>query len=54
MKVVSIRPNINYIINEKVTLRIFYDRVGNIPFTAQSYPSANTNAGFSLRFTLAQ
>jgi cell surface protein SprA len=54
MKVVSIRPNINYIINDKVTLRVFYDRVGNIPFTAQSYPSANVNAGFSLRFTLTQ
>lgn len=52
MRVISLRPNINYMLNDKVTFRIFFDRVVNKPFTSLSFPSANTNAGVSIRFTL--
>ena len=35
-------------------IRAFYERVVNTPVISTSFPSANTNMGISLRFTLAQ
>ncbi len=40
--------------NERLNVRAFYERVINTPVISTSFPSANTNMGISLRFTLAQ
>jgi cell surface protein SprA len=53
-KVVTIKFSADYLISDKFTMRMFYDRIVNTPLVALSYPTANTNFGFSLRFSLAQ
>ena len=52
-RTVSVRVNCDYAINERLTLRAFYDRIVNKPVISTSFPTANTNAGLSIRFTLA-
>lgn len=50
--VYSFRPNIDYMINEKLMLRIFYDRRQTNPFTSNSFPTIITSGGFSIRYTI--
>jgi len=49
----SIKTSADYVMNQRLNLRIFYERVVNKPVISTSFPSANTNFGISLRFTLA-
>ncbi len=44
----------DYIINERFNIRFFFDRTVNNPLISTSFPTANTSAGISIRFTLAQ
>ena len=50
--VISIRPTIEYMINEKLMLRIFYDRRQTDPATSNQFPTIITSGGFSLRYTI--
>jgi cell surface protein SprA len=50
--IISIKIAADYILNAKLNLRIFYDQILTSPVITTSFPSSNTNAGFSLRFTL--
>ena len=50
---ISLKFSADYVINSTLNLKIFYDKVITNPFISTSYPGAITNAGFSLRFTLA-
>jgi cell surface protein SprA len=52
--ILSIKTSADYVINQRLNIRAFYERVVNTPVISTSFPSANTNAGISLRFTLAQ
>lgn len=52
--VLSIKTSADYVLNQRLNVRAFYERVVNKPFISTSFPSANTNLGISLRFTLAQ
>ena len=51
-KNITIRPSLDYILNQKLNLRLFYD--GNItkPYTSQTFNTSFSNFGVSLRFTL--
>lgn len=51
-KVISIRPTIEYNINEKLMLRIFYDRRQTNPYVSNQFPTIITSGGFSLRYTI--
>jgi cell surface protein SprA len=53
-KVITISPSIDYIVNDRITLRFFYDRRQSIPYTTQSYPITTTRAGLTIRFIFAQ
>ena len=53
-RIVSIKTTADYVLSDRFNLRLFFDRVVNNPFVASSYPTANTNFGFSIRFTLTQ
>lgn len=53
-KVITISPSIDYIVNDKLTLRLFYDRRQSIPYVSNSYPITTTRAGITLRFIFAQ
>ena len=48
----SLRPTIDYMINEKLTLRIFYDTRHTTPATSNQFPTIITSGGFSLRYTI--
>jgi len=52
--ILSIKTSADYVLNERLNVRAFYERVVNTPVISTSFPSANTNVGISLRFTLAQ
>ncbi|MBL4709634.1 MAG: cell surface protein SprA, partial [Flavobacteriales bacterium] len=53
-RIFSIKFTADYKFSSKLNLRLFYDRVVNTPLISSSFPTANTNAGLSLRFTLSQ
>ena len=50
---ISIKFSTDYVVNQRLNLKIFYDKVITNPFISTTYPGAITNVGFSLRFTLA-
>lgn len=52
--ILSIKTSADYVIDQRLNLRAFYERVINKPVISTSFPSANTNIGISLRFTLTQ
>jgi len=51
--IISIKVSADYVISEKINIRLFYDRIMNKPVISSSFPTTNTNAGISLRLTLA-
>jgi len=52
--ILSIKCSIDYTLSQRLNIRAFYERVVNKPVISTSFPSANTNVGISLRFTLAE
>lgn len=52
--IISLKTSLDYVIDQRLSLRAFYERVINKPVISTSFPSANTNIGISLRFTLTQ
>lgn len=52
-KVITISPTIDYIINDNLQLRFFYDRRQSIPVMSTSYPITTTRGGVTLRFLFA-
>src|ERR1019366_7108231 len=50
--IISIKLSADYIINDKMNIRFFYDRILNKPVTSNSFATTNTNAGLSLRLSL--
>ncbi len=53
-QVISLNFSADYQLNERFTLRAFFDKVINNPYISSTFPNSTTNAGFSLRFSLAQ
>ena len=52
--ITSIKLSADYVINQRLNVRFFYERVMNNPVISTSFPSANTSARLSIRFTLTQ
>lgn len=53
-KVFSLGATADYILSDRFNLQIFADHTMNNPFVANTFPTSNTNFGFSLKFTLVQ
>ena len=51
-KVITLKLSADYNLSDKFTLRIFFDRIVNTPFISNSFRTANTNIGFSVKFAL--
>ena len=49
---ITVRPSLDYVLNQRFNIRMFYD--GNItkPYTSQTFNTSFSNFGVSLRFTL--
>ncbi len=52
--VLSLKLTADLAINPKFNIRGFYDRIVTNPFISNSFPTASSNFGVSLRFSLAQ
>jgi cell surface protein SprA len=53
-KVFTIGATADYVLSDRFNFQIFADRTMNNPFVATTFPTSNTNFGFSLKFTLVQ
>ena len=51
-RMVSIKFSGDYNLSKQLMVRLYFDRIVNTPFVSTSFPTANTNAGFALRFQL--
>ncbi len=47
-------PTIDYVVNDRIRLTLYYERTRTRPYTSQSYPTINTKGGIRLNFSLAQ
>jgi cell surface protein SprA len=50
--IITLKTALDYQLTQAINLRLFYDWIKTTPQTSNSFPTANTNAGFSLRFNL--
>ena len=50
--VFTLKPNIDYMINSKLMLRIFYQRTSTTPYTSNQYQTIIQSGGFSIRYTI--
>jgi cell surface protein SprA len=53
-RAVSIKLSADYMLGPNFNLRLFFDRMVNKPYVSTSFPTYNTNIGFSLTFSLTQ
>ncbi|MBK0381580.1 cell surface protein SprA [Pedobacter sp. SD-b] len=51
-KNITYRPSIDYVLNQRFNLNIFYDTNITKPYTSQTFVTAFTNFGINLRFTI--
>jgi cell surface protein SprA len=53
-RIITFKLTFDYVLSDRFNLRFFVDQRVNNPLISLSYPTSNTNIGFSVRFTLAQ
>ncbi len=53
-KVIRINPTIDYVVNSRIRVSLYFEQTRNIPKIATSAPITNTRAGMQLRISLAQ
>ena len=51
-KNITFRPSVDYVLNQRFNIRVFYDSNITKPYTSQSFNTSFSNFGFSLRVTL--
>ncbi|MGF1924094.1 MAG: hypothetical protein ACQUHE_07930, partial [Bacteroidia bacterium] len=51
-KNITLRPSVDYVLNQRFNLKLFYDSNITKPYTSQSFNTSFSNFGFSLRVTL--
>ena len=53
-KVIRIAPSIDYIVNNRVSIKLYFEQNRNIPKISNAFPITNTRAGAQVRISLAQ
>jgi cell surface protein SprA len=51
-KNITYRPSVDYILNQRFNIKVFYDSNVTKPYTSQTFNTSFSNFGFSLRITL--
>ncbi|WP_316798758.1 cell surface protein SprA [Pedobacter frigidisoli] len=51
-KNITVRPSVDYVLNQKFNIKLFYDSNITKPYTSQTFNTSYSNFGFSLRFTI--
>ncbi|HKG08644.1 MAG TPA: cell surface protein SprA, partial [Pedobacter sp.] len=49
---ITFRPSVDYVLNQRFDIRLFYDSNITKPYTSQTFNTSFSNFGFSLRITL--
>ena len=49
---ITLKFSADYVVNNRINLKLFYDQVVTDYVVSSSFPTSNTNVGVSLRFTL--
>jgi cell surface protein SprA len=52
-KEIHINPTIDYVLNNRINLKFYYDRRKVIPYISSSAPTTNVRAGIQIRISLA-
>ncbi|MDA0199234.1 MAG: cell surface protein SprA [Bacteroidetes bacterium] len=52
MKTIRIAPSLDYVINNRLRISLFYERSKNIPALTTSYPITSSKGGIRLNYTL--
>jgi cell surface protein SprA len=50
----QLRPNVSYVVNQKLNIQLYLDRNVNEPLISTSYPRSTTRFGTKIQFNLAQ
>ncbi len=50
----QLRPNVSYVVNQKLNIQLYFERTVNEPLVSNSYRRATTRFGTQIRFSLAQ
>lgn len=53
-KVIRIAPSIDYILNSRVNIKLYFDQTRNIPKISNAFPITNTRGGVQVRISLSQ
>ncbi|MGN6616954.1 MAG: cell surface protein SprA [Ilyomonas sp.] len=53
-KVITIQPSLDYVLNNRVNLQLYFDQQRITPYISTSAPIINTRAGLQIRISLAQ
>ena len=53
-KEVLIQPSVDYVINNRINVKLFFDQRRVIPYISTSAPMTTTRAGVNVRISLAQ
>jgi len=52
--VISISPSVDYVINNRINLKLYFDSRRTIPKISSSPPVTTTRAGIQIRISLAE
>jgi len=52
-KVITIQPSVDYVLNNRVDLKLYFNQQRVIPYISTSAPVTNTSAGLQIRISLA-
>jgi cell surface protein SprA len=52
-KVITIQPSIDYVLNNRINVKLFFDQRRVTPYISTSAPTINTRAGLQIRISLA-
>ena len=51
---ISFSPTIDYVVNDRFNIQLYFDRQKTVPKISTSYPITSTNAGIKVRFSLSE
>jgi cell surface protein SprA len=54
LKSITLSPTIDYVVNDRFNVQLYFDRQKTVPKISTSYPITSTNAGIKVRFSLAE
>jgi cell surface protein SprA len=53
-KVIRIAPSIDYVLNNRVSMKLYFEQNRNIPKISNAFPITNTRGGLQVRISLSQ